>query len=175
MRKRCHSWFNQWTSYRLNTQCLPLSSVMGLSYIETLVAMSIMAIIGTSFIGIYPELLAAIKPTQNRYTLITAMSYVSDYVYQWSNDPTKSPSFESYTDNSQLMPAGNFQVNSIPFGDPSSSFSNTIKTSITFHETNRINRAIVSIIVWNDVNNDNILNSPNERHLTMATVISEKN
>ena len=149
-----------------------MTPTKGISYLETVVAVTIMGIIGTSFISVLPTLLSRSRAVDTRYDLAVAADYVGNYVHNWVNAPNKSPSFNAYIDGDQLGTNTEKRVNSLHFTDPITTIPDTIKTTITFHETNRIDRAVLKIAVWEDIDN-NDAQSATENAITFSTIISD--
>ena len=80
---------------------------LGSLYVETLMAMTILGIIGASILPLYPKLLQDTKKVGVNAQLTTLASYVGDYVFRWVGfSPTAKRGFSqqisSYTDGQEF-------------------------------------------------------------------------
>ena len=151
----------------------------GFSYIETLMALGFVAIIGTSLIPLYLQMLSSTTDLKNFTKLTELTNYVGNYLFRWASfDPLSKPiPLEAYIDGQELEISGEKRINKLRWAEPLTSLTNIpdqFKASITFWETTpRNGSAVVKVILWYDQNLNNLLET-NEQSFNFSTIVTEK-
>jgi hypothetical protein len=156
----------------------------GSFYLETVVALFILTVMGTSLLPALPQLLRQSREAKVRANLVFLANYVGNYVVRWSAfAPDDKPiAFESYTEGVELESFlgedNDYRVNRLFWADPlvadNPEIDNNYKVSIRFFETtDRVDSAVINIRLWYDENaNDEI--DTDEKQLTFSTMLTEK-
>lgn len=157
-----------------------LKNQRGSYLIEAMFAISMVGILGISFLPLFPVLLKNIRQTQVYTRLYSIGDYVGDYVHQWADfSPiSKALPLTSYGDGSQLELSGETRVNRLLWAQfpttKTTYLTDHYKTTITFWETTtRENSAVVTVVVWYDDNLNNSLDA-DELSFDFSTIITEK-
>lgn len=157
----------------------------GMSYIETMIALAIVAMITTSLMPHFPKLLSATKYLERQAKLVTITDYIGEYLFRWINfSPYNKHKFiTEFADGDELEIVGETRVNHLAWAEPltlgDEAITDHYKTSITFWETatnptcNRDLGAVVKVVVWYDTNLDN-LRSADESYFSFSTIVTEK-
>lgn len=157
-----------------------LKNQKGSYLIEAMFAISMVGILGISFLPLFPMLLKNIRSTQIYTRLYSIGDYVGDYVHQWADfSPiSKAVPLTSYSDGEELELSGETRVNRLLWAQfpttKTTYLTDHYKTSITFWETTtRQNSAVVTVIVWYD---ENLNNSADETEpsFEFSTIVTEK-
>ena len=151
----------------------------GSYYIEVLIALTLLSILGSSILPIYSRFPSDVRKLSTRYKLHVMSVYVSNYIFRWAGfTPESKPvPFEFYQDGFELELSGEKRINRLLWAAPllteTDFISDAYKTSIQFFETDRNNSAVVKVVVWEDRNLDNIINE-NEEQFNYSMIVTEK-
>lgn len=152
----------------------------GFTYIETLIALTILAIIGTYLFPLFPKAIMVNQHLKKKEQLVSLAYYIKDYVNNWTEflPSTKIVPFDFYMEGNELELSGDYRINHLQFIEPLMNNANFVisdyyKASIQFFETTSANRAIVKVNVWYDTNKDDIADST-EQQVSFATILIEK-
>lgn len=151
------------------------------SYVEAVIAISILAIVGSTLLPMIPQAIQLTSQIRQREILGLITTYVSEYVTQWADfSPTaKMVPFDFYSDGSELELSGDLRVNHLQFLEPMltsanlDTISDYYKASIKFYETASVNRAVLKVRVWYDENLNDVVD-PKENVVDYTTILIEK-
>ena len=156
----------------------------GSFYLETVIAMSMLTIVGTTLLPMYPRILKQSVDSKIQANLLFLGTYVGNYIFRWTGfSPEKKPIvFENYTEGveleSFLTDSTDKRVNQLFWADPliaeNPEIENRYKVSILFKDTqNRVDSAVLRVQIWFDTNDDDVL-SEGEKSLVFNTIVTEK-
>ncbi len=169
---------------RCRAQQLLNQKERGSFYLETMVALFVLAVMGASLLPALPKLLFQSREAKVRANLVFLANYVGNYVVRWSAfAPEDKPiALESYTEGVELesfMDAHtDYRVNRLFWADPliteNPEIDNAYKVSIRFFETqSRYDSAVIQIRLWHDENQNNEIDQ-GEKQLSFSTMLTEK-
>ncbi|MFT5170283.1 MAG: type II secretory pathway pseudopilin PulG [Candidatus Marinamargulisbacteria bacterium] len=156
-----------------------INNESGSYYIEILIAITLLSFLGSAILPIYTRFPRDIKTLVVRTRLSGMAEYVSEYLFRWANfDPASKPvPFEFYQDDFELELSGEKRINRLLWAQSllteTSYITDEYKASITFHETARLNSAVVKVVVWFDDNLDNVVGIGEPRQ-SFSVVLTEK-
>ena len=152
----------------------------GSFYIESIVAITMIAIMGTFLLPLFPRLLDVTTELKVRSKLYAVAEYTSNYVLRWAamSPNTKPVPLNFYQSGDELELSGELRVNRLHWATPliskDQSITDHYKVSVKFWErAQRANSAVVRILVWYDSNLDMLID-PEEPKITLSTIITEK-
>jgi type II secretory pathway pseudopilin PulG len=152
----------------------------GSFYIEIMISLVLVGIIGTFFLPLFPSLIQRSAQLNKQARLESIAEYCGSYVFRWANfsRAAKVVPFSYYQENDELELSGETRVNKLLWASPPSLqdtyLTDHYKASITFHDTlNRTTSAGIRIHVWYD-ENLNSLHDETEANILFYTIIAEK-
>lgn len=162
----------------------PLQTERGSFYLETVVALFVLSVMGASLLPGLPKLLLQSREAKVRSNLVFLANYVGNYVVRWSSfSPEDKPiAFDAYTDEveleSFLEADTDYRVNRLFWADPlitdNPEIDNAYKVSIRFFETqDRVDSAVIQVRLWHDENQNNQIDQ-DEKQLSFSTMLTEK-
>lgn len=152
----------------------------GSLYFETIMALALFSFLAITFIKFLPNTLKNIKQMIIYSKLDSISQYIGSYLFRWGNlsGDLKFIDFSSYSDGDTLELGLDRRVNKL-FWDVSPELSSTYLTDeykvlITMHDlSNRVDSAGFHVVVWYDINLDNLLND-NEYKFNFSLTLSKK-
>lgn len=154
----------------------------GSLYIEVLIAITILGVLGTSLLSFFPRLLIDTNKVKRYAELGTLAKYVGNYIIRWSNFSQSSKLnygqvIDEYSEGDQFDLTGETRINRLYFADTlvdtEVTISDLYRVSMTFWETSRVESAVVQVVVWYDTDENNVVD-PGEPNVPFSVVVSEK-
>ena len=152
----------------------------GSFYIEIMLALLLVGLLATSFLPILRNLYSKVSLMNKYSSLYSIGEYCSNYVFRWNNLDERSRviPFEFYNDDDSLEFSGENKVNKLMWANnptlSNSYLTDHYKVNIIFKDTViRDNSAGIVITVWYDENLNSLIDK-NEIHITLSTIISQK-
>lgn len=148
----------------------------GSTYIEVVIAVSLITIIAGLMAEKLPSFLSNISGMRTQSKLIMLSDYVGNYVERWAGfDPNtaKAKLISDYSDGDEIE--SERRINRLLWADPlTNTVANEYKVSMKLQEvSSRNDSAVVQIIVWYDQNLDDVVDST-ERKVQFSTIVTEK-
>ena len=138
----------------------------GSFYVEIMVSLIIVGVIGTSFMPVLPTLLKKTQTVIRLSRLHEISQYVGNYIFQWASFEPESRliPFYFYNNGSELEISGEKRVNKLLWAQPPNLedvfLTDFYKVSIIFQNmSTEKNRATLNVVVWYDEDLDNSLNN----------------
>jgi prepilin-type N-terminal cleavage/methylation domain-containing protein len=157
-----------------------MSHNKGFTFVEVLLAIGIMAIIGTNLMVFIPKILRQSETQNQKLQLTVVANYVGNYVTRWANFPIENKLIPilAYQNGQSLILGADNRVNQLLWADAPQgpgnlqTISDAYKTSITIQDK-KTDRIILDIVVWYDADL-NTQREASENAVTFFTIVTEK-